>query len=97
MSTEPIDLDAIPATVEWATEIRHLNGTVRYKNWGDDKSLARDDADAINEYVASLNEPTRRERGYESARPVLREVRRFPDGSRLIGPWKPVESAAEVS
>lgn len=86
----------VPVMVEWAAEVRYLSGEVRY-DAAAGVLAASVTAHGINEHVASLNEPTREFNGVEGARVVSREVRDLPDGSRLIGPWKPVESAAEVS
>lgn len=88
---DQMDFDAARVTVEWAAEIRYLNGGVKHTA-ATDESFATIAADSVNLHVESLNEPTRQENGVEGARVVFREVREFPDGSRLIGPWKPVES-----
>jgi hypothetical protein len=87
--------DAAPVTVEWAAEIRHLDGRLNHGIVGDEE-FAAFEAEAVNQHLASLNEPTRQMSGVEGARLVRRELRDLPDGSRLIGPWKPVESASEV-
>jgi hypothetical protein len=80
---------------EWAARFNRYDGTAEHKIGGD-RDHAELYADSTATHLASLNEPTRREGGIESADLVSREVAVEDDGTRNIRPWQVVR-AGEVA
>lgn len=75
---------------EWAAQFTRYDGTVKHEPCGADREHAEFTADSVTTYLESLNEPTRRENGVESAEVVSRTVTVEDDGTQIIRPWQVV-------
>lgn len=74
--------------IEWAARLNRYDGTTKFDSHGLDREHAEFTADSVTRYLNSLNEPTRRENGVESADLVRREVTVEDDGTQIIRPWQ---------
>jgi len=72
---------------EWAAAVNYYDGTVKHAP-GTDEDHAQLLADSVTTHIESLNGPTRKENGVESADVVSREVTVEDDGTQVIRPWR---------
>lgn len=87
--------ESVETRIEWAAELRGYDGGVKHTPGGDE-AHARMVAESTAYHLSTLNEPTRREGGVESAVLVRRDVRKLADGTLVISPWREVKEDRTV-